>query len=172
MTIPKKAPESPHSGDRGPNKVKLLALGVCLLLFLACLGVSGNAIYARMKPPPPPPTREFRFDYGSLIADRDAKAKVAANEGKEAKEKNDYAAALTLYKKAVGLWKANVELIENLRAGEVFGGREYEWIERAAANDNMFIHDANQEIYELDSILARPEAERKPDVNKGEETPF
>jgi hypothetical protein len=46
------------------------------------------------------------------------------------------------------------------------------WIERAAANDNMFIHQANQEIYELDSILARPDAGWKPNVDKGEEMPF
>jgi hypothetical protein len=160
--------------DQGTNRIKLVALGVCFLLFLACLGVGGWAIYMQYFYKPPeeakkPPTL-ISINYSEDIKNRETEAKNEANAGQDAKEKNDYAASLEHYKKALLLWNTNVEVIQNLRARDDYSGPEYAPWERVAANDNMFILAAKEEIFRLELTISREKVEKERKAKKEEDS--
>lgn len=157
------AQEKPKPRKVDTVKLKLAAWAACLLLFLACLGVGGYAVWKKfVKPPPlPPGPSETTIDYGKLIKETFDEAKALAQSAKQADQAGKYELALEQHQKAVKMFESNVKLIEDLRATPEYSGKEYEGWDYRKSQMFMYIHDSNTAIFRLDNILIREKIKKE-----------
>ena len=101
----------------GTDKLKLIMIGACVLMFLACLGLGGYLMYRKLGPQEPPKKREIVLNEFSAkqkdIKDAHPNAWKLIKDGQVAFEAENMVAALADYNKARGIVENARSLIED-----------------------------------------------------------